>query len=250
MKDIQFVNNGIHIKIHVDENEKVTLQNCSLFADASILEHSYGPLVEVQGTGFNHYGHHGQKHTLTSPGYELKYEKHHMDRNEQGDVFFLSQTTNELRVTVRWQFFDGIQVLRAETIIENIGKRAFPLEYVSSFALTGLGYGLNAREGDYHISIPHNTWYGECQWKTYNLHQLGYDAVNDFSSAKRISLSNIGTWACSEYLPMGSFQQPSHAITWQIETSASWCWEISDLNRMLYLNISGPCWSDHQFKKI
>ena len=166
------------------------------------------PLVEVQGAGYNHNNHHACKHSLTSPASELRYQSHAFGRNEKGDTFSLTQSTQDMRVTVFWQFYDGVRALRAQTEVE-AARGVFPLQYVSSFALTGLGYGEDARrDPSYRVLLPHNTWCGECQWKEYDLQTLGYDAVNDFS-VKRIQLSNTGTWACAEHLPMGKIGRAS-----------------------------------------
>lgn len=246
---IDFSFNGIHAGFEVTESGAVSLRNCGTALREWNGDGKFYPAVEVQGAGYNHNNHHGCKHSLTSPASELRYESHSFSRNEQGDLFTLVQKTDTLRVTTRWQFYDGIRVLRAETEVENIGTASFPLQYVSSFALTGLGHAADRRADDsYRIRLPHNTWYGECQWKKYRLHELGYDPVNTFS-VKRISAANTGTWACSEHLPMGCFEQVGEALTWQIETSASWCWEISDLGEELYLRLSGPSWEENHFLK-
>lgn len=48
---------------------------------------------------------------------------------------------------------------------------------------------------------------------------------------------------------MGAICQPGEAMTWQIETSAGWMWELSDLDGKLYVLLSGPSWQEHQFLK-
>ena len=245
--DIKFDFNGVYVDIEVTEEGKVHLWNCSSHPHRRGKEGRWYPIAEVQGAGYDPKNHHGSKHTLTSPASELRYDSHSLTRNEKGGLFILTQKTPEICVTTHWQFYDGIKVIRAETEIENIGKEIFPLQYVSSFSLTGIGHAADPREdASYAVWMPHNTWYGECQWKRYSLHELGYDAVNDFS-VKRISAANTGTWACSEYLPMGCFEQQGEAMTWQIETSASWCWEISDLGEQLFLHLSGPSWVENHF---
>ncbi|MDD3335637.1 MAG: alpha-galactosidase [Eubacteriales bacterium] len=246
--DITFQRNGISIDIEVDDEGRVSLWNCSMTKRSRKGEQGWQPLVEVQGTGYQHGHHHGCKHPLTSPGTELRYEKHSFMPTADGELFVLSQKTDEIRAITRWRFYNGVTALRAETTVENIGSEGFSLEYVSSFALNGLGHGEEERSGDYQIAIPHNTWYGECRWKNNTLHELGYDVVNN-ATVQRIALSNTGTWACGEHLPMGGFLQPGHAMIWQIETSASWCWEIGDLKERLYLELSGPSWQEHQFRK-
>lgn len=246
--DITFEKNGIHVDIEVDAQGHVALWNCSAKPVPRGKERKWYPLVEVQCAGFNQNNHHGLKHSLTSPGSELRYEGHDLSRNAQGDVLSLTQSAQGLRATTVFQFYDGVKALRAYTALENTGDAELSLQHVSSFRLTGLGHAENPRDPEYRMGIPHNTWYGECQWKFHSLHELGYDPVNEFSM-KRISLSNTGTWACAEHLPMGSFCQPGEATTWQIETSASWMWELSDLDGQLYVLLSGPSWQEHQFLK-
>ena len=246
--DIRFERNGIYVDIEVCENGFVALHNCSAVERPRGEIAKWYPLVELQGTGYNHNDHHASKHTLCAPGSDLRYVGHSLTRNEQGDLFEIVQATDEIEVKTYWQFYDGVRVLRAWSEVTNIGNVRFPLEYISSFALTGIGHDEGGSRGDYSMAIPHNTWYGECQWKTNTLHELGYDVVNSFSM-KRIALSSTGTWACSEHLPMGAFLQADGAMLWQIETSGSWCWEVSDLKNQLYLRLSGPSWQEHQFLK-
>ena len=245
--DIRFERNGIYVDIEVCENGFVALHNCSCAPIARGEIAKWYPLVEIQGSGYNHNDHHASKPTLCAPGSDLHYESHSLSRNGQGDLFEIVQATDEIRVRTCWQFYDGVKAIRAWSEVTNISEGRFPLEYISSFALTGIGHECGS-SGDYAMAIPHSTWYGECQWKTNTLHELGYDVVNSFSM-KRIALSSTGTWACSEHLPMGAFLQKDGAMLWQIETSGSWCWEVSDLKNQLYLRLSGPSWQEHQFLK-
>ena len=246
--ELCFEQNGIFVDIEVLEDGAVALHNCSAAPRPRAEAPKWYPLVEVQGSGYNHDDHHGSKHSLCAPGDRLRYESHSLTENQQGSRFELVMKTEEIRVRVCWQFYSGVKALRAWSEMTNLSERTFPLEYISSFALTGLGHGKDGRQGDYRMSIPHSTWFGECQWKNYALKELGYDPVCAFSM-KRIALSSTGTWACSEHLPMGSFEQPGETMLWQIETSGSWCWEVSDLKEQLYLRLSGPNWQEHQFLK-
>ncbi len=246
--DIRFERNGIYVDIEVQDSGFVALHNCSSVERPRGEISKWYPLVEVQGSGYNHDDHHASKHTLCAPGSALRYESHSLSRNEQGDLFEIVQKTDEIRVKTCWQFYDGVKALRAWSEVTNISASRFPLEYISSFALTGIGHDVGGSKGEYFMAIPHSTWYGECQWKTNTLHELGYDVVNAFSM-KRIALSSTGTWACSEHLPMGAFLQADGAMLWQIETSGSWCWEVSDLKNQLYLRLSGPSWQENQFLK-
>lgn len=247
--DIRFEQNGLFILCHVDDAGKVSLRNCST-QDRSVEGNDrYFPLTEVQFNGFDQNDHHGPKHTLTSPASELVYESHSITKNACGSVFTMRQKTDSVRVVTSWQFYDGIKVLRSTVTVENIGDEDAELQYVSSFALTGLGMGEDARGDDsYRVWIPHNTWCRECQWKKYTLSELGYDPIGGFS-LKRIQASSAGTWSCSEYLPMGCFEQSKQAMLWQIEAGVDWQWEITDLDGQLCLRTSGAQWQDHHFMK-
>ena len=81
--DITFEKNGIHVDIEVDAQGHVALWNCSAKPVPRGKERKWYPLVEVQCAGFNQNNHHGLKHSLTSPGSELRYEGHELSRNAQ-----------------------------------------------------------------------------------------------------------------------------------------------------------------------
>ena len=111
--DITFEKNGIHVDIEVDAQRHVALWNCSARHVSRGREGKWYPLVEVQCAGFNQNNHHGLKHSLTSPGSELRYEGHDLSRNAQGDVLSLTQSAQGLRATTVFQFYDGVKALRA-----------------------------------------------------------------------------------------------------------------------------------------
>lgn len=250
---IHIYENKIYLDIEFTDEGDVRLLNLSPhpFSPLPERDHQKYRLVEIHESGMDQNDHHGCKHTGSCPGYLLKYKKHHDSRNGYGRKLEIVQSYDGLDVISHLQFYDGISVVRSWTEIRNESTDMHPIEYVSSFALTGLSHGELPRDEGSLVHIPHNTWYGEAQWKSYTLHELGYDAVNTFS-LKRISLSNTGTWACSEHLPMGSYenQETNTTLTWQIETSGSWHWEISDIAEELYLQISGPTYQENAFLKI
>lgn len=247
--DIQLKQNDIYVQIHIDENGRLSLHNCSLKDTTIDGRDIFFPLSEIQLNGYNQNDHHGSKHTLTSPASELLYVTHSVIQNGYGSLLTITQETNDLRVVTKWQFYDGISVLRSTVSVENLGDKEIDLQYLSSFALTGLGLGADSRADEsYRVWLPHSTWCRECQWKKYTLGELGYDPVGG-CSLKRIQASSSGTWSCSEYLPMGCFEQTDQALLWQIETSTGWQWEISDLGGELCLRASGAQWQDHQFMK-
>ena len=116
-------------------------------------------LVEVQVPGLDRpEERHGTKFVGTAPGYRLKFDKYLDERNEFGRKLTFITSDAETGLTVRscFQFYDGIAVVRSWTEVENHGKETQTLEYVSSFALTGLGKGgLLNRDEKILISIPY-----------------------------------------------------------------------------------------------
>jgi len=251
--NISLAENNIYLDIHVTNEGDVRLLNLSPNPIADFPDEEKARkyrLVEIHASGMNQNDHHGSKHTGTCPGYLLKYKSHNDYRNGFGRKLEVLQQYGGLIVISHIQFYDGISVIRSWTETINKSDNTFPLEYISSFALTGLPRGKLPKDRGSIVHIPHSTWYGEAQWKAYTLNDLGYNDVNVFSM-KRISLSNTGTWAASEYLPMGGFEnrETSVTLTWQIETSASWHWEISDTAGELYLQISGPTYQENLFLK-
>lgn len=248
--DIKLHENGLYLDIDVSDEGEVCLLNLSAQPRPRPENRRWYRLVELQMAGCNQNDNHGSKHTGTQPGSLLKYQGHTFDENHFGTRLALRQQWRDLRVVSCMQFYTGIPAVRSWTEVTNTGDTpSDAIEYVSSFALTGLSAG-ERRDTSGHVHIPHSTWFGEAQWKKYTLRELGYDAVMDFSM-KRIHLSSTGSWPCGEHLPMGVFEntQTGQATAWQIETTGSWSWELSDIDSALYLQISGPGLQENGFSK-
>ncbi len=257
--NINIIENGIYLNIDVTDEKDVRLLHLGgreqkiEIPDQSRQKYR---LVEIHETGMNQNIHHGSKHIGSCPGYLLKYHSHKDYTNELGRKLEITQQYGGMFVTSHIQFYNGLRVIKSWTEGYNESAESHPIEYISSFALTGLPFNAaKARDKGALMYIPHSTWYGEAQWKTYTLNELGYDVVNDIStgaSVKRITHTSTGTWASSEYLPMGSYENKDtgSTVTWQIETSGSWFWELSDIAETLYLNISGPTYQENNFLKI
>ncbi|HEY9595884.1 MAG TPA: glycoside hydrolase family 36 protein [Spirochaetia bacterium] len=249
---IDVAENGIFLRVVVTESGDVRLVHLAPRPPVAIPGEPQAAkfrIVEVQESGRNLNDHHGCKHTGSCPGSLLRYVDHFDRRTAHGRSLEIRQEHDGLFVTSHFQLFDGIPVIRCWTDLENRGRAERPIEYVSSFALTGLSRGsTKPRDRDAIVHIPHSTWYGEAQWRSYTLPELGYGVVNRFSM-KRICLGSTGTWPASEHLPMGSYENTElgSTITWQIETHASWHWEISDITDELYLQLSGPTYQESAF---
>ena len=243
--DLRFNENGMAFWLHITpENDALLLalgqQRETLPQDAPLFR-----LVQLECNGDNRTGR-GSKCAALQPDPPVRYLRTVDERNRYGRKIAVVQQKGALLITSHYQFYDGVAAVRSWTQVKNTGAPC-ELEYVSSLALTGLLQQGDPRDVCARMHIPHNAWYGEAQWKRYSLAQLGYAPLLDNSSSKRISLHETGSWACSEYLPMGALENAAgrHAFLWQIENSSSWHWEVSDAGRQMYLQLSGPNWQEN-----
>ncbi len=236
--------NGLSVVFEITEDNKVALKNFSAENNAFQTERTlkWRPALELHISGGNQDNHHGAKHTGTSGFFSLRYEEHKVYENEYGNKLELSLKDDKIRATINYQFYKGVSAVRTWTTVSNISSERVGLEYVSSFAYTGLSTD-NPR-----LLIPHSAWKRETNWKDYSLEDLGLDRNSEFSM-KRISASNTGMWSCKEYLPMGAYYDEKSTLMWQIESNGSWQWEISDIDDMLYLRLSGPTERENQWYK-
>ena len=251
---MNFVENGIYLNFDIAGDGTLKLYHFGSrpFDPNTILDESQKTgfrVVEVQMSGIDRpEERHGTKFIVTAPGYRLKYQRHSDTRNSFGRKleFVLIDHETGTVVTCHYQFFDGISVVRCWTEVENRGTENQTLEYVSSFALTGIGKeGLKSRDEKLTLWIPHNSWQREIQWTKHKLPELGL-CLNQpekiSRSSKTIGVMNSGNWSTKEYIPMGFLEntETGDSLIWQIEHNGSWRWEISDQNGHLYLQLSGP----------
>lgn len=257
MNTIAIHENGLHVLYEVTEHNEIRLLHLSRspYRPEHIRDdHRWRfKAMEVHATGENQDDHHGPKHTGSNPGGRMKYTGHADRRNAYGRKLEISSSdaATGLKATLHLQFYDGIAIVRAWTELRNDGEEALPLEFVTSFALTGIAKeGLAPWDTKMRLSIPHSTWYGEAQWQTSTLPGLGLHHVNDYMM-KRISVTSTGTWSTSEHLPMGYLEntETGLGLIWQIEHHGSWHWEIGHVNDQLYLHLSGPTWTESHWLK-
>lgn len=232
---LDFSQNNLKMTFEITDKNSVALKYLSTTENACSGEKSlrWCPVTEVHLSGENQDDHHGAKHTCTYGGLNLKYESHNYYETQDGNKLEFNLSTDKIKVVAHYQFYNDISAVRSWTTVTNVSKENIGLEYVSSFAYTGLPMEKAT------LIIPHNAWKREVNWKEYSLEDLGLDRNCSFST-KRINISNSGTWSAKEYLPLGAYSSGNGAIMWQIESNGSWNWEISDIGDMLYLKLSGP----------
>ena len=263
MHEIRIEENKIYMRFEINEQEQIKLMHLSLLPETGkkIPEEEKGGfrVVEVNYSGLDRpEERHGIKYIVTAPGYRLKYQSHADYRNELGrklEIMNYDDATGCF-VTSHYQFYDGIQVIRSYTEVENRGEEEQTLEYVSSFYYNGIEKeGILPRDQKMKVWIGHNSWQRELQWKSYSFDDMGLgqsqpDAIQ--RSSKVIGVTNTGNWSTKEYLPMGYLEntETGSNLLWQIEHNGSWHWEISDVTGHFYLQLSGPTEQESHWCKI
>lgn len=254
MNRIHINENGINLVLEIDDNNEAKLLHFSAlpFNENDITSRSGTlgfRLVEVNISGLDRpLERHGNKYIVTAPGYRLKFKDFRDTGNQLGRKLEIVTFDDEtgLEVVSHFQFYNGISVARTWTTVTNNGKDDVTLEYVSSFALTGIEKeGLLSQDEKMALRVCHNSWQRELQWQEYTLPQLGIELcqpLKEQHSSKAIAFTNVGNWSAKEYIPMGYLEnkETNSSLFWQIEHNGSWHWEISDQEGHLYLQLSGP----------
>lgn len=208
-------------------------------------------LLELQLTGEDRAEYHGRTHRATYPGLRMEYDAHSDGRNAIGRKLeiVLRDAVTGLKAIQHFQFYDGVQTVRSWTVLRNDGYSPAEVEYVSSFALTGLDKeGVQDRDDKMKLFLAHNGWQSELQWRSYKLPELGMSHLIDRGS-KRISCSNTGSWSAAEHIPMAVLENEEEgtSLFWQIEHNGSWHWEIIEQSDLLTVLISGPTEHDNHW---
>lgn len=245
-KRICFLENGIYLVIEVQESGEVSLLHFSSvpFQEMLINENDKNKynLIELQVSGENHNTHHSTKHIRSSHSNKLKYKEHKDYRNNYGRKLEIFLESEDFSAVYNMQFYNNISVASVWTEIKNISLMSKGIDYISTFALTGISKEWFLEwEKKSRLHIPHNSWKQEVQWISYSLPELGLNHVDEFS-LKRISCCSKGTFSSSEFLPSGCFEniECNTFLFWQIEHNGAWQWELSDIGNQLYLQLSGP----------
>lgn len=209
-------------------------------------------LTEVQVTGENIH-HKGVGFVSTEPGSSLHYLSHQVTDNDQGKLLTVIQKnkTGNLKVINHYQLYNNTPVIRSWVTLENVGTASLGIEYVSSFALTGVNQAQDLTGNyatDNTLYVANNDWTAEAQWKANTLKDTGLDYWVDGeerqASSKRISITNNSSWSCSEYSPNGLLvnNKTGQVAIWQIENNGAWHYELTDIGagNLLAIRLSGP----------
>lgn len=210
----------------VIENKKISLQRFGV--DFSF--------AEVQVCGENKDTHMGAKMANSSEGCRLEYVSHTLTDHS----LEILQKTPLVEVKTVLTSYDDTNAVSAYTEVKNISDKEIILEEASAFVLSGLcAAGIDGAKDMYFTRFT-QSHYAECQPRRYSFEELGMFRAN-FRSQKRIAFANIGSWSTKEELPQGIIENSASGgfTMFQIESNASWYYEIADSKEHYYLYLGG-----------
>lgn len=192
------------------------------------LKNLHSNFAEVQIAGENKNTDMGGKMVHSSEGRRLMYHSHWID----DDIISVVQRSELVEVTTTFTTYNDTSALRVITTVKNISQSSLVLEEVSAFTFTGISFNSSFTR----FQQGHHK---ECQPVTRSLKEWGLD---DFSpnGQKRVSFANVGSWSTKEELPQGIIAWAGGQLMFQIESSSSWYYEISDKCGEYYLYLGGP----------
>ncbi|KWX87959.1 alpha-galactosidase, partial [Paenibacillus riograndensis] len=203
-KRIEIAENGLYLTIEITGEQDVRLLHfgAAPLQDGSIAEKNKPGfrLLELQLSGEDRDEYHGRTHRASYPGLRMEYGGHSDSVNALGRKLEITLTDPVTGITAvqHLQFYTGVQTVRCWTVLKNTGTGEAAVEYVSTFALTGVDKeGSGDRNDKMEVTIAHSGWKRELQWRTYRLPELGRSHMAD-RGPKRIHAGHTGSGAAAE----------------------------------------------------
>ena len=194
--------NGLALYFDVNENNNLLfygITNGELPNIDESLKDSYTAL-EIRTTGSDTGWHLGLKAERFMCPEIPEYISHEKLESAMGNIYVFNLKTSLLSIKLNYLFAKGCKTLRAWTEVTNISNSDVGLEYISSFALTGIANNSTQNiDLDCRLMIPYNGWGREFNWSDLTLGDLGY-RFNHSAGSNRIAFYNSGTWSTKETL--------------------------------------------------
>jgi len=190
------------------------------------------PIAEVHIEGEMRPSPSGTKLISSSEGHRLKYLSHECDDTS------LTVTMRSALIEARVVFnsYSDSSAIRVHTEVTNISDREIILEDVSSFILAGFGGHYRCTD-EIELCRFVQGHHRECQPRYGTLFDLGMHIRPGTAGKDRISYTNVGSWSTKQMLPMAILtdKKSGERLMFQIESNNSWHYEISDVNKYIYL---------------
>lgn len=209
------------------ENGKILLYKCGY------LGHKDGcGFVGVHIAGENKRTHLGRRAAHSSECDRLTYASHTV----KGNTLEIVQNSPLVEVKTVFEKFADTNAVRVYTEVTNTTKDEIVLEEASAFTVKGIGKKDIHGADNLHFTRFTQTHFAECQPRRFSFRELGLFHGREESS-KRIAFANTGSQTTNEELPQGIIEdvEERECTVFQIESNASWYYEISDLRAQYYL---------------
>lgn len=213
-------------------NDKIFLHTCGSFRNDA--GHSF---AQVSVSGENKQSHLGGKMFQSSEGERFVYVSHTQTEN----TLEIVQRSPLVEVKTIFVGYGDTAAVRAYTEVKNITEDEIVLEDVSALALFGLGGDSDKDADELRFTRFQQSHHVECQPRTASFREWGLFRSTSVSQ-KRIAFANVGSWSTKEELPQGIIEDAKKGVftMFQIESSASWYYEISDFWGGYYVHLGGP----------
>lgn len=202
------------VRVHIDHGEDNIQYENGIY------------IVEIGVTGRKTVNYLGARLAGLSETALLRFDGYETGRGKFGKYLKIIQKNDILRTAT---YFEEVCVgcVHTYTETENISDGPIRLETVSSFNIEVPVPGGDLR--DLFFYYPANGSYTECQWKKWNIEQMGFSALNDLTDKKVFPVSNTGSWSTKSKLSMGILanEKKGRYFMWQIESNGSWHSEIA-----------------------
>lgn len=192
--------------------------------------------VEVQICGENKDTHMGAKMAHSSEGKRLEYVSH----MQTDTTLEIVQRSSLVEIKTAFTAYGDTNAVRVYTEVKNIADREIVLEEISAFTFTGIGQrGIDSSDKLYFTRFL-QSHHAECQPRRRSFREWGLFRGN-IESQKRIAFANIGSWSTKEEIPQGIIEDAESGsfVMFQIESNASWYYEIADVESKYYLYLGG-----------
>ena len=192
--------------------------------------------AEVQISGENKDSHMGAKLVNSSEGRRLRYRSHTQTEN----CLEIVQASDLVEVKTVFNAYTDTSSVQVYTEVKSLSKDEIVLEEVSAFVANILGE--NSIEHSKQLSYYRfgQSHHIECQPRKQSFYDWGMHRGSG-ETQKRLACANVGSWSTKEELPQGILldEEKGLALMFQIESNASWYYEISDSYGGYYLYLGG-----------
>ena len=155
---------------------------------------------------------------------------------EDGDKAIVTQKNDIISVKTEFEKYASGNAVSVSLSVRNESGKPVTLENASFL------YGLDKTVDDtdkIRYTRFVQSHHAECQPRTATLFDYGLSALASVGQA-RVSGMNVGSWSTKEELPTGILELNGDGyLAFQINSNNSWYYEISDVNKRLYLCLDG-----------